>query len=780
MKKAGFFIFFVSSVCFGLESFPYISPGKLLGRSILGSGGGINGSVSGSEIGYFYDGVSVGNLNFADANTNEASGITNPTLPANAGYLWFQADGSIDNVYAIKQSTAGNFGVWAMSGINGTDFEDLTSVRVGTTSWLCIADMGDNSNNRSTFSIVCMREPTITGSDGTIAAGDIKVIFSSYPATGFPSHRDAECLMADPSTGDLYIISKRFTPPGVYKLPYEAEYSFANFVTTWTYMGAAWAGFTLDTPFDGANGGYVTGCNIRPDGKEILIRNHDKVWMFERYDLTKTIYDTISSTGAGGRFLQESVRGGRPSSIYNNEPQAEAITFDEDGEDFWTVSEAGSFDATGAAADNFPLRMYDRFSNIYSTVSLQVGANGFISSYDTYVQSTTPTTNYGITISSMICDEDATDTRVPFIKFGLTGVIPYQATITGADLLLYINTEGQDFTVHKMLIDWNESATYNTVNPGGGAIDRDNVTLSVSSEATHGSPTSVAANHGYNALTGQVKIKIPIATVQAWISGTASNYGWAIFNAGTSLDGFQFSTKENVTTSQRPTMVIRYHGGFTPEDLSITRWWSGSYELNETVPVSTGSVTSWPDRSSSNDDAAQAVAASTPTYIYDANNLRPAIQFDGTNDFMDFTQVSSGGGATIVFVGTNTVYGPYILSQAGGTAHIWNDSATETHMVSVGGTTVFTHTALTPYDVQIFRIDANGLPQHWVNGIESTRSGVTSQIFTADRIGSDGSSFFNGRMADLLIATSGFTNSQVNQLGNYFAWCHNKTWTTIP
>ncbi len=74
----------------------------------------------------------------------------------------------------------------------------------------------------------------------------------------------------------------------------------------------------------------------------------------------------------------------------------------------------------------------------------------------------------------------------------------------------------------------------------------------------HGAPASVAANHGYDSITGTVRIKIPPQTIQDWINGTKPNYGWVLINVGTSLDGFQFGSRQNVTQGNRPKLVVRY------------------------------------------------------------------------------------------------------------------------------------------------------------------------------------------------------------------------------
>ena len=48
-------------------------------------------------------------------------------------------------------------------------------------------------------------------------------------------------------------------------------------------------------------------------------------------------------------------------------------------------------------------------------------------------------------------------------------------------------------------------------------------------------------------------------TVQAWVSGTAPNYGWAILPTGT--DGYRMDTSENSSEGQRPTLIVDFIRG---------------------------------------------------------------------------------------------------------------------------------------------------------------------------------------------------------------------------
>lgn len=178
---------------------------------------------------YFRQGASIGNLS---ASFPEPSGLARPTLAANAAYLWFEQDsGGPNTIVALNASTAAAAGSWTLQGVTQNDCEDLTSARVNGVSYIYFCDVGNNGNAADSrgvgidVSIYRCIEPTITGSDGTILAGNILRIDCAYPAGNPPALRDCECAFADPSTGDLYLVTKRIFPALIYRLPFAASYT---------------------------------------------------------------------------------------------------------------------------------------------------------------------------------------------------------------------------------------------------------------------------------------------------------------------------------------------------------------------------------------------------------------------------------------------------------------------------------------------------------------------------------------------------------------------------
>jgi hypothetical protein len=496
---------------------------------------------------FFADGVSIGNRPFT-ADWQETSGICRSQRGENSGHIWCQSDGAVNKVFALRTSDCAARGEWTLTGATPTDLEDIASATVGGQPYIYLADMGDNGNARATIAIYRVKEPLITGSNGTLAAGtDYETIVCQYPAGDVPSHKDAETLLADPDTGDLYIVTKRITPAKVYRLAHAASYSGTQ---TLESLGTIWTP-PFAAHYDNANGGYYVGGDISQDGRELLLKNHANVFYFTRNKAIQTIFQALQAAGAD---VPAYVGGGRPSSYPNNEPQGEGICWT-DPWHWYTASEAGNPDLTGASAANYPVFRYTRLAKPYTELVLQDGLNGYTGTRDTYIQVTTPSTPHG-TEATFVVDLDAADERLGLLSFDLSA-IPAGATIVGCDLYLVITTEGQDFAVYRCFVPWDENSTYNAVN-GSAGIPRNGVAASSVEDAVHGAPSSMAANHGYDGITGTVRIEIPPQTIQEWISGTRPNNGWVLVNVGASLDGFQFASRQHATQTNHPKLVVRY------------------------------------------------------------------------------------------------------------------------------------------------------------------------------------------------------------------------------
>lgn len=502
---------------------------------------------------HWVDGLSVGNFD-SSANWQELSGMATPQKAANAGYLWVISDSPANMLAAVSTTNASNQGVYTLDTPPAyVDWEDIASGTVGGQPYIYVADFGDNGSVRATFNIFRIKEPTITGSGGAIAAGDYETITGQYDAGTPPVSKDAETLLVDPDTGDMYVILKRDATQKVYKLAYAASYSGTQ---TFVYQGAMTALPSVTTVALGATACYAVSGTISPNGQEILIRNYNDVYYFPRDKNTQTILQALQQSLV---LVPAFVGGGSVSpkkSHPNAEPQGEAICYSPDGRDLWTCSEYVSTE--GSTASRYPLFKYVRAAAVPTTVSFQDGvapSGAYAGTLDTYIWGTTPTTTRG-TETTMVLDITAgtpLDDRRALLKFDLS-TIPTTATILGAKLEFWIAAEGQGWVWYRVLQTWDESSTYTSLG-GGGANG------GVTNNGTFAS-TIESARNGVNLdtiLSVTVRDNVLVSDVQAMVSNPSSNYGWLGMNTDTATgDGVQFDSRESVTTTRRPRLTIRY------------------------------------------------------------------------------------------------------------------------------------------------------------------------------------------------------------------------------
>ena len=506
---------------------------------------------------WFKTGVSVGNLS---TTYTEYSGLTNPGKLQNKDYLWAIEDGATNYVLAINRNTAALSGKWTVTGMSTTDVEDCTSCVVNNVPYLFLCDTGDNGNARATFNIFRIAEPTITGSDGTVTS--YTQIVCQFPGGNLPSHKDVETVLSDPDSGDLYFVTKRISPIKLYRLPFADTYSGTQTLEYVTDLNGDSTLNTLSTTYS-ANNGYAVGGNISPNGSEIIIRSYSSLYIWRRNKSKETIgqclariYDSIlthSYVGGGGNSSITAA----PKCLHpGQEPQGESVSFDYEGINMYTCSEYLANEGSSASA--YPLFKYVRVNKSPNIVELQNGLNSYTGCTDTYIDSSAPTTDFSAAIS-LVADLDfsayptISRTRQVLIKYDLSS-IPSNATVIGAYLNIYINTEGKIFSLHRMLSSWSGSSTYNSLTAG---ISLDNNDAVSTAEAIVGVTTSGQGIDGY---TGFIRVNLNVSTIQGWINGTYDNNGYVIVNALTdsSGDGLQIDSSESATQARKPKLVISY------------------------------------------------------------------------------------------------------------------------------------------------------------------------------------------------------------------------------
>jgi len=232
---------------------------------------------------------------------SEASGIADSrSMP---GALWVEQDGGNAAELLLLGHDGQLRGRMAVPNTTNRDWEDMTNGPgpQANVNYLYIGDIGDNDAQYGQYTIYRLPEPQSLTSSIT----GIERITFRYP----DGARDAETLLLDPQTKDLYIVSKRETKVHLYRLAYPQ-------ITT-TLITAELLG---ELPYT-----YVTGGAFSPDGSEIVLRTYTNVFYWSRKS-GQTVADAMQLTAS--RDLP-----------YRLEPQGEAICFDRENKGYFTLSE---------------------------------------------------------------------------------------------------------------------------------------------------------------------------------------------------------------------------------------------------------------------------------------------------------------------------------------------------------------------------------------------------------------------------------------------------------
>ncbi len=237
---------------------------------------------------------------------NEISGMV--ASRQNAKIFWVHNDsGDEARLFALAEDGSLVTTV-KLKGITAIDWEDITTFKDSVTNkwFLFIADIGDNRARRDIKTIYRIVEPKLDRqhSPKTMTIEQITAIRFRYP----DGARDAETLMADPLTGDLYIVSKRENQVSVYLLPFPQS---TEQVLTAT--------FVTKLPVT-----QITAGDISADGQHIILKNYEQIFYWKRKKGA-----TLAPTFAPfPQFL-----------YYVREPQGEALCFAPENNGYFTISE---------------------------------------------------------------------------------------------------------------------------------------------------------------------------------------------------------------------------------------------------------------------------------------------------------------------------------------------------------------------------------------------------------------------------------------------------------
>ena len=253
----------------------------------------------------------------ADPRLNEASGIV--ASRANPGLYYTHNDsGGKPAVYVVDREGRIRFEL-VLEGATNIDWEDIAlSPGTGGALDICVADIGDNNQNRADVQVYRLPEPKLTGAAGTRPTR-VAVSPTRYNLRFVDGPRNAEALVVHPKTGEGFIVSKRLDGGAdVYRIP--APWDKGKTIEMLTIGRLA---FPDAAPVQT----IVTAADLSPDGTQLVTRSYVCGWVW-------TLPQGATDGGMAALIRRKPVR-----IELAAEPQGEAICFSPDGRCLLTISE---------------------------------------------------------------------------------------------------------------------------------------------------------------------------------------------------------------------------------------------------------------------------------------------------------------------------------------------------------------------------------------------------------------------------------------------------------
>lgn len=267
----------------------------------------------------------------ADAGLDEISGLV--ASRAHGDILWANEDsGSGPDLVALDPSGAAR-GRYRVEDAGFVDWEDIAvgPGPDGDRSYLYVGDIGDNASARPEVTVYRVPEPEAApdGTGGSLGAAEAFRL--TYP--GGP--QDAEALLVEPRTGELVIVTKQLSGRSTV-LSVPTDRLGPGSVTAMTRVGEIEIPGPRVTVENAASlpGTLVTGADVAPDGRTVLLRTYGSVLAYDRPE---------------GTPLGEALLGPPCFARQTSEHQGEAVAFSAEGDAYTTISEIGLARSLGPA-----------------------------------------------------------------------------------------------------------------------------------------------------------------------------------------------------------------------------------------------------------------------------------------------------------------------------------------------------------------------------------------------------------------------------------------------
>lgn len=250
------------------------------------------------------------------------------------GYIWMQGDETDANtnpfIIATDEKGKNLAAKVSFDRVYRWDWEDMCGGVYNNKNYLFIGGFGDNNHTDGEYCIIYFEEPAIDPANPNISVQAKRIKFA-YPDG---QKHNCEALMYDNLEQKLYIITKVYYDVcQVFSLPFSLDYGDQQ--QTLTYVCDL--GVTSDIGMNEMNQrcrGFhlVTAADITPDGKYILIKNHNNI---------EAIYSWVLYWERNGNESITETLKRQPQVIdcYEYEWQGEAICW-LDNNTFYTTSDS--------------------------------------------------------------------------------------------------------------------------------------------------------------------------------------------------------------------------------------------------------------------------------------------------------------------------------------------------------------------------------------------------------------------------------------------------------
>ncbi|UBM57996.1 PE-PGRS family protein [Marinilongibacter aquaticus] len=255
---------------------------------------------------------------------NEASGmVSSLNFP---GALWLINDSGNNTDVHLLNADGTYMGNVKLINVTNRDWEDI-AMGPGPDegkNYLYVSNTGDNLEVYSDYSILRFPEPQSLGEN--INPEPIRFVYSDGKSY------DTEALFVDPSSLDLYLVTKRqFYAVRLYRIAYPYSILDENV-----------AEFLGTLPLSS-----ITAADISKNGNEILLKDYNAIFYWKRAD---------------GESIEDALLRKRDLSLpYSKEVQGESLCFDSNDMGYFTISEKAD------SVDPITLNYYARESEAVST-----------------------------------------------------------------------------------------------------------------------------------------------------------------------------------------------------------------------------------------------------------------------------------------------------------------------------------------------------------------------------------------------------------------------------